>query len=340
MNKMPDFGTFCLSSSLLLIVVGLSGIALNMLGVKVKIVNQEKRLVIYRLGVFRDVVGPGPVFLNRHLDKIEREINVRSEQKIYSVGTYFMHGMPFGYMLTFWRRVDLKQAAGANRDLLVHLAQFSDTEREDQIQAKLHEAFLVCVPLIEQAHTPKMPAKPTIFDSLVPILPGVPACEQLFSLVLTHLQKTLPTIGVIPDIQQSTVLAVKSINIPPELMRGFSQGRSLTLLREQFPDLSKDLLLHAFSMINGLDPHMTRLYLEGSGAAGGAIVRIDDEGEVKDIKVPSGAAQIPTLDQGQKAASPKAPPSAVTLSDDELTDADWQVLKPTPRLSGREQSAA
>jgi hypothetical protein len=247
--------------------------------------------------------------------------------------------MPFGYLLTFWRRVDLKQAAGANRDLLLHLAQFSDTEREDQIQAKLHEAFLACVPLIEQAHTPKMPKEPTLFDSLVPILPGVPACEQLFSLVLTHLQKTLPTVGVFPDMQQSTVLAIKSINIPPELTRGFSQGRSLTLLREQFPDLSKDLLLHAFSMINGLDPHMTRLYLEGSGASG-ATMSVDDEGEVKRIKVPSHAAPIQTPDQAQTTAPSKASPSPATLSDDELTDADWQVLKPTPRLSGHEQSAA
>lgn len=324
-----DFGAFCLSASLLLIMVGLAGLAIHTFWLKVMIVKQEKRLVIYRLGVFRDVAGPGIVLLNRHLDTIEREINVRSEQKTYSVGTYFMHGIPFGYVLTFWRRVDLKETAGADRDLLARIAQYTDAEREEQIHEKLHEAFLKFVPIIEKAHEPKLPKKPSSFDNLLPILPGIPACDQLFSLVLTQLQQTLPTIGVFPDMKQSTVLAIKSINVPPEMMRGFSQGRSLTLIREQFPELSKDFLLHAFSMINGLDPHMTRLYLEGNGAAGVATVRIGEEGEVKDVKVVPGGPQA-------QAAAPAQPQRARPgLSDDDLTEADWQVLKPTPRGSGR-----
>lgn len=222
---MPDFSTLCLSSFLLLIVIGLLGIVLNMVGLKPKVVNQEKRLVIYRLGVFRDVVGPGLVLLNRHIrqDRARNQRAQRAESLFRRHLFYARYAVWLSAHLLAARQISSRPPA-PDRDLLVHLAQFSDTEREDQIQAKLHEAFLACVPLIEQAHTPKMPKEPTIFDSLVPILPGVPACEQLFSLVLTHLQKTLPTIGAFPDMQQSTVLAVKGINIPPELMRGFSRG--------------------------------------------------------------------------------------------------------------------
>lgn len=323
---MEPWQMICLSGFVLLAAVGAVGLIANWTGASFQIVKQEKRLVIYRLGVFRDVVGPGLVVLNRHLDTVEREINVRSEQKVYTVGTYFIHGTPFGYMLSFWRRVELKEAAGNNRVFLAHLAQYSDEEREDQVQEKLHEAFQKCVPIVEKEHKAKLSRNPTFGELLLPILPGIPECDLLFSMVVKELQRTLPTIGVFPDMNQPVVLAIKSVNIGPEVMRGFSLGRSLTLLREQFPDLSEDLLLHAFSAINEIDMRMTRLYLEGNGAAV-ATVRLDEEGEIKDTKVvPGGASPQPGAQ-----ARPRSAPSP--LSDDDLTDSDWKVLKPMPRAS-------
>jgi len=321
---LSEFWRICLGVSVLLIAIAIVGIVLNMTGTQFRIVKQEKRLVIYRLGVFRDVVGPGLIMLNRHVDTVEREINVRSEMETYTVGSYFMHGVPFGYVLSFWRRVDLKAAAGDDREKLADLAQYSDEERAMQIREMLHEAFLKWVPYIEKTH--KLRSE-SIGEKLLPIFPGVPECERLFEKVLDELQKTLPTIGVFPDMRQSTVLAIKNINVSPEVIAGFTDMRSMSLLRQQFPDLSEDMLLHALNLMKGIDPRMTRLYVEGSGAI--STVRVDEDGDMQDVRVvPAGAHAATHAAIQTKPQLPKLP-----LSDDDLSEADWKVLKPTPRAS-------
>ncbi len=310
-----------------LIVVGIIGIVgimlLKLFGTQVEEVEEEKRLVIYRLGRFHDVVGPGLVILNRYLDRVKREITARSELKEYTVGTYFMHGTPFGYVLSFWRRVDLKEAAGNDREKLRSLAMYTDDEREAQMRGKLHEAFMKCVPIIERSH--KLIGD-SVGEKLYPVLPGVPECDRLMAMVLAELQQTLPTIGVFPDMRQSSVLTIKSLIVSPEIMAGFSDARSMSFLRQQFPDLSDEMLLHAISLQKGYNPHMTRLYIEGSGGAAVSTVRIDEDGDVQDVRVaPAGV---------QAAAAPAKPqPASSPLTDDDLTESDWKVLKPTPRAA-------
>lgn len=305
---------------LLVIVLG-GAFAAHVLGFTFRLVKQEKRLVVYRLGVFYKLAGPGPVVLNRHTDTVEREITVRSDQKEYMVGPYFMHGVPFSYLLLFWRRVDLVAAAGDDREKLAALAQYDDEQRELQIRNKLHEAFLKWVPQIEKAHKLK---SDSIAEKLAPIFPGEPECEKLFQCVLQELQKTLPTIGVFPDRRQTSVLTIKSLSVPPEVSAGFSDARSLALLREQFPELSEDMLLHAHALNKGVHPHMTRLYVEGEGGAVSS-VRLNDEGEIKAARV------TPTPPEDRPSAPPRREEEPI-LSDDDLNEAEWKILKPIPRL--------
>ena len=322
MTGMEEWMRVVIMGSVLLVSLGFIVWFLRATGADARIVKQEKRLVIYRLGEFHDVAGPGLVFLNRHADTVEREITVRSEQKTYTVGTYFSHGTPFGYVLSLWRRVDLKEAAGNDRETLMSLAMYTDDEREAQIREKLHEAFMKCVPIIDRAH--KLTGD-SVGEKLYPVLPGVPECDHLMAMVLAELQRTLPTIGVFPDMKQSSVLTIKSLNVSPEIMAGFSDTRSMSFLRQQFPGMSDDMLLHFFSLQKGFNPHMTRLYIEG-GAAAVSTVRFDEDGEMQDVRVaPAGA---------QAAAAPAKPqPVSSPLSDDDLTEADWKVLKPTPRAA-------
>lgn len=308
------------------VIVILLGVALGgaliayALGVTFRLVKQEKRLVIYRLGVFYKLAGPGLVVLNCYTDTIEREITVRSDQKEYVVGPYFMHGVPFSYLLLFWRRVDLAAAAGDDREKLAALAQYDDEIREQQIRNKLHEAFLKWVPQIEKMHKLK---SDSFAEKLAPIFPGEPECERLFECVVQELQKTLPAIGVFPDSQHTAVLTIKGLSVPPEVSAGFSDKRSVALLREQFPNLSEEMLLHAHALNKGVHPHMTRLYMEGDGSAAPS-VRLDDRGDIKDQRV----KPLPREDQ------PSAPPrreKEPTLSDEDLNEAEWRILKPIPR---------
>uniref|UniRef100_A0A7C1FFT2 Uncharacterized protein n=1 Tax=Caldilinea aerophila TaxID=133453 RepID=A0A7C1FFT2_9CHLR len=304
----------------LLVIVLVGVFAAYVLGFTFRLVKQEKRLVIYRLGVFYKLAGPGLVALNRHTDTVEREITVRSDQKEYVVGPYFMHGVPFSYVLLLWRRVDLVKAAGGDREKLAALAQYDEEQREMQIRNKLHEAFLKWVPQIEKAHKVK---GDSFAEKLMPIFPGEPECERLFQCVLQELQKTLPTIGVFPDMQQTSVLSIKNIIVPPEVSAGFSDARSLALLREQFPGLSEDMLLHAHALNKGVHPRMTRLYMESEGGAVSS-VRLDDEGEIK-------AARVMPAPLEDRPSAPSRNEREPVLSDDDLNEAEWKILKPIPR---------
>ena len=112
----------------------------GLLGMRFHVVPEEKRLVIYRLGKFQRVAGPG-VVITWGTDTIEREINARNEPHNLRVDNLFMKGVSFGYTLNMWLRTDLVGAAAGNRDRLRELVLFSDREREQQITVKLREAL-------------------------------------------------------------------------------------------------------------------------------------------------------------------------------------------------------
>ncbi|MCB0125476.1 MAG: hypothetical protein KDE58_24650, partial [Caldilineaceae bacterium] len=67
---------FLLFLIIALVAGGLYLIFKGPLGMKFHVVPEEKRLVIYRLGKFQRIAGPGPVITWR-FDTIERELNVR-----------------------------------------------------------------------------------------------------------------------------------------------------------------------------------------------------------------------------------------------------------------------
>lgn len=291
-------------------------------GAHVVKVPQEKRLVIYRLGRFNRLAGPGLQALTR-LDTVEREINVRSELAKYKTDAwYFMNGVPFNYTISFWSSNNLEQASGGNRKRLERFVQYSDADRRKHLISKLHEAIYYSLPTVQQKYA--APADAEVGEKLLPILPGMAGCNELIDLVRQELRANLPGIGVVLDDEHPVI--VTAVHVTPEVLASFGRNRSLKMLREQLPDASADQLLQAFSAIEGLDIHTVRLLIDGS--ANVRDIKFDGE-KIDGFKVTPGPAPAPkeqSADQrGMKELSPTTPEEAVT--DEELTRSDLSVLK-------------
>lgn len=287
-------------------------------------VPQEERVVLYRFGLFSRLAGPGIVTLTAY-EREKQRINFRSEFGEYRTNTfYFINGIPFNYTVSFWRRYDLLTAANGDKARLAELVQYTDDERHRHLITKLHEALFASVQVIQAKHP--APDSASVAAKLLPILPGMPGCDELLALVKAQLQRTLPTVGVIMDTLHP--LSITNVHVTQEVLDSFGRGRSLAMLREQLPDVSPDLLLQAFSAIEGLDMHTVRLYMDNDGL----VSEVKLEGEtIKGYKVATNVDE-PVARRDLRPSPLRTPPVA---SDEEerLSKADLSVLKRLPPLN-------
>jgi hypothetical protein len=297
---------------------------------KMQVVQEEERLVVYRLGRFHRVAGPGVVVLQRLLDEVKRTFNVRDEPHNVRVNGLFMNGVPFGYTLNFWYRFDLQAAADGNHERLGKLVQFSDEEREKQVATKVREALVVAGPIIEQRFKP---AGNDFVSKLLPIIPGLPSFDAFMVEVRNHLRENLPLVGAILNEEHS--LTVTNIHLSSDIIGSFSRGRVTTMLRETFPNLPPELLLQAVSSIEGIDMPQQRVVFEGVDQSNTRLDFRPEEGEAAArIRVqptgpaPSAAPQAES--SPTPAAAPVPPPSKPVPTKEQLTKDDLSILKRVP----------
>lgn len=310
------------------VVLGL--FAIWMLGVRTRIVPEEERLVIYRMGKFHRIAGPGLVWTMGG-DTVEHVINVRDRPRNIRVDNLFMFDLPFGYTVNFWYRFDPVQAAGRNQEQLVHLAQFTDQEREGLVKDKVRDALLHAAKYIERNY---QAAGNEFFYKLLPVLPGLPDGDDLLGYAKEELSRTLPSIGVI--LNRSHPLSASALHLSDDVSKSFSRGRVVQMLKEQFPDLSQDVIMQYVSAVEKIGGTHQRLVLENNNPMDTAVdMRVEEDGakpRVKTYQRPSGTNGA-TAGKSGKTTPP--PPEQETL-----TAADWAVLKSVPMARGRGRSIA
>lgn len=302
-------------------VVALYYLLTGLLGMQYRVVPEEKRLVIYRLGRFQRIAGPGVVITWR-TDTIEREINVRDEPVDLRVENLYMKGIPFGYTLNLWLHTDPVTVAQGDQERLRELALFNDRERQQQIAVKLRESIVKVVADIEKSY--KLSKDALTFEKLLPIFPGLPLCEQLLEALKAELQRTLPTIGVVVNQQQP--ITITALHLSPTIINGFKQGHIANLLREQYPDLASERILRSVATIDGIDLQEQRVVLDGDGDMRASMdFRQGKDGVESRLKT-----YLPSAG-GAKESRRHVDTTAVEIADGEiLSEADLQILKPIP----------
>lgn len=302
--------------TLLFIVIVIAAIlaAYYLLPWQMRVVPEEERLVIYRLGRFSRIAGPGVVRMAQ-IETVHKTIDARDRPRNVNIAGLFFRGIPFDYMLNFWYQVNLQETLGGSQKQLATLAQFADIERDRLVATKVREALVHG--LAEMDKNYKAGGK-EFFHNLLPLVPGLLKInEDMINAVRRELTSTLRTVGVV--LNQQHPITVVNLNIVGDLIASFSRERITTLLREQFPNLPEDTLLEAVGAISGVDMGRKRINVNSNGSES-ANVSVDDRSD-RDMNVrvhptnkpPSG----PSTNQVKPPAQPVAP-AAETLSSDDL----------------------
>jgi hypothetical protein len=324
---------------------------------RIQVVPEEERLVIYRLGRFNRIAGPGLVHLIRRQDSVHQTILVRDRPVTSTATEIMIYGVPFGYTLSFWCRTDLQlaaqeferarqqaQAAGrefaggiSKQEFLTRLAVLPESERREQINTKVREGLINAVAQL-QNEEPLLDGG-DFAQALLPILPGLPPCDRLLAKLRTQLVRTLPTIGVF--FNEIHPITVMTIHLGDDITGSFSRNRMVTIMKERFPNLSEQELMQALSSIQGFEQPERRIHFDGNGANTSSVEMRDDEDSMRYKFYPGGAAQGTSQSgAGKPPAPPAVAPSPTPDREPPLSRDDLNILKQVPQASSRARAAS
>jgi hypothetical protein len=306
-----------------------------------RVVPHEERRVIYRLGRFHRVVGPGLVLVIPRLEQVVRTIEVRDHPMEITVPGVFAFGVPNDLTLNLWCSFDPAQAAGGDRDKLARLVQIRDGERHRQVEVKMREALVNQISDLQKRMP--LPAAATTMDGVIALAPGGPRYRELLEGVKRELEQTLPSVGVILNPAHSIVLTGR--NISDEIVEAIKRRRGREIdsewltnyvdsLRQRFPGVSNAVLAQMLASIEGVDVgKVQRLLLEhDAGTESEVEFEMARDGEGPNIITRPKSKKQDVASQRQPvrrdtAEEPSSGPSQpLTLTKDDLA-----VLKRVPR---------
>lgn len=244
------------------IMVGIIGllvlvvIAYNFLRAATHIVPEGQRVVIYRLGRFDRIAGPGQVWVIPGVDQVVQTLEVRDHPIEITVPGIFAFGIANDLTFNLWLSYNPEQAASGDKDRLAKLVQINDTERRRQIEVKLREALVNQIAELEKRMP--LPGTPNAIDGVIALAPGSKRYNELLAGFKRELEKTLPLVGVILNTNQS--ITVTGRGIPEGVINTVKRiqerqidsqwlTRYLDQLRRQFPDISDTVLIRMLTLI-------------------------------------------------------------------------------------------
>jgi regulator of protease activity HflC (stomatin/prohibitin superfamily) len=289
-------------------VLALALIVMMVLGIRVYIVQDDQRYVVYRLGRFARIAGPGLVPVMHRFENIGQVLDVREQPVVLRVDELQFNGVFLGYTVDFWCTNDPAVVAGQDRERLVRLLQFDADARRAQMETKVREAMMQGIRTVQS--TLNTPDDANLIERLLPVLPGQRACEQLAEELRSRLQPALRSIGMV--LSEAHPVNISRILLSPQLIDNFGRGITLSMLKEQMPDAPADTLAQLLSSIEGREmPNIRKVVVERPGERN---------------RAPAGDAAGPAASAEAKPAPAEAP------ADDHAAEAeDWRVLKSIPR---------
>jgi hypothetical protein len=227
----------------------LSAIILRLLRPGREVVPEEHRLVIYRYKRFHRLAGPGWVSLLRDRDTVERTLTVgRHQAHDFFVDGLFIHGIPVSLGLNIWSWFDPIRAAAGSREKLWQLTSLTDQERHVQMGIVLCEVARDGIVALQQ--NTKLPAKPSMVDRILPVIPGTPPCKAFLRGLVEPLAHSWSILGVCVD--TSHPITITRLQLPEDLIAGFGRDRVVSMLRQLFPDLSSETVMQMDAAIEGV----------------------------------------------------------------------------------------
>ncbi len=296
-------------------------------------VEQEKRLLIYRLGKFHKIAGPGLVFRWRRLDTVQRTFIVRNEPTDCRIDGLFLYGIPVGLTLNFWVCFDPAGTAGKDRDKLMQLAFFEDSERYRQMQIQLRQSLVNALGTAQKRR--KLTQDASIIDKILPVIPGTQHCNEVLSDVKNQLATELILLGVILD--RSRPITITHLHLTDDVVQSFERDRIVENLYRRFPGLPQDLILGMYAATKELERPIEIKKFEVEGNASAELEqRMMNGDDMTRLRFGSGGqGSAPSKPSGQPKNGEDPAHAPVGLHKNDLS-----VLKRVPRESSVQRKAA
>lgn len=337
---------------------------------RVIVLPEYEQVIIYRLGRFRRLGGPGLVTYNRFLDTLERRIDTRDKKQSIPINGLFVYDIPFGFRLDIWMRYAPGEIAAGDHAVLTQLSHIAENEQMGNVRTEIKRALQQSLAQIQNRYP--LPSNPGIIDKLLPIIPGTSICNELLDLMTEKLAELLPKVGFV--LSPNREFTIFDIILGQEIIDIFNRGRLAKSLRDDIPTINDERIYEFLGKVRGLDIDIKHVIVENPD---GAEVRIRDED--RDVEVrhsrmhrrpsPLGpppwennatgssenqtsnttqaeTAKPPSANEAdthssqpnrgtdetnrEKTPQPAGIPFTMPVSDD-----DWRVMKVVPRLSNR-----
>lgn len=255
------------------------------------IVAEEERLVVYRFGKFHRLAGPGPVWVRRRIDQIERTLQVREEPHYLKFNGLYAYDIPIGYTLSLWYKLDPVAAAEGDQHMLRKLVQFDSEECNENIRIRIHDLFIKHIADAMRSQT--LSSSPTVLDKLIPFCPGQAACDEMISKIRRELPELLRSFGAV--FNPSQPVAIKDFHLDSSIVQLLDRDRVIGGFLQRVPNGDPDLLTQATIALEGVQTQaLSKIVLAQNGSAqnGSAL-----NGAALNGSVQNGSAQAGHLEE-------------------------------------------
>lgn len=271
-------------------------------------IPEEERYIIYEQGLFKRIVGPGPVWIWEGFENVERKIQGRNEPKNIVLNDLFIYDIPFGYKLNFWSRFNPTMLRDSDPTLMAELVQLNENERHQQIMVKVRAAVVNSIVQVQsaQAKTPD-----SLIGKVLLIVPGLDGYNEIMEHIRAELANTLLTIGT--QLDQRQPITVPKLYLNPGIVNILNRERIAEHIEKIIPDLSNAETIQILSTVEGLT--ISPMYNISSAdlAAGNAQAELD-------IRQRENGAEVRTrIRSGNRGASPPVSENVSTTKEEFVT---------------------
>jgi hypothetical protein len=226
-------------------------------------VAQEQRLVIFRLGRFHRISGPGVVWLLAGIEKIADWHNTANQPRNLWVSNLLIRGIDASLNVNLWVRTDLVEAAGNDKSKLAELATLHESAREGQVAVEVKRAMDDGLAAIEAAHP--LGPNATLPEKIAVLLPTSALRDELLTSARDALAPRLREFGVILD--PTKRISITQVLLPDDVVEALSHARLLDSLNQQRPDAPPGARTHAAASSEG----GPKLVITSQGGAAGVL---------------------------------------------------------------------
>ena len=214
------------------------------------IIPEGEQVVIYQLGRFHRIAGPGLVGLAPRLDHMHHTLDSREQQLQVSVKVN-TNGVPLDLGLHYRASLDIPWCT-PNRDDQARLVALDDWQRQQQRDDSAYHVVLQAVKGYERAHP--VSAEADLLAKLAHILPGSEANAEVLAVVRTNLAAELRKLGFRVNLDAPLYLTIE--RLPERLGDALDRARADRVDYERRKRIWQDMLTYIGEMPPHLQAHM------------------------------------------------------------------------------------